>query len=241
MKIIKLDAIDSTNDFLKMLAENNTVVSGMVVQANYQTKGRGQLHNTWYSKAGKNLLFSILYEFDDLKIERRFYLNKISSIAISTVLKRYVKNIKIKWPNDIMSFNDKISGVLIENVFKGNLISKSIIGIGLNVNQVDFGDLKKVTSLKKELKKDFDIHFILLEIIDELHKNLQLLKDSKFQEIDKLYFKNLYRYYKPSMFYNSSKGFFMAKIIDVTQNGLLKMELDDESVCVFDLKEIQFL
>ncbi|HFS67111.1 MAG TPA: biotin--[acetyl-CoA-carboxylase] ligase [Flavobacteriia bacterium] len=241
MKIIKLSAIESTNDFLKRLAENDSASNGTIVQANFQFKGKGQLHKTWQSEAGKNLLFSVLYEFSNLKIAHRFYLNKIVSITISSVLNHYVKNVKIKWPNDIMAHNNKISGVLIENVFVGDLISKSIIGIGINVNQIKFDNLPKVTSLKKELKKEINIDFLLLELIDELNKNIQLLQNKKFSEIDKLYFKKLYRFLKPSMYYNKKNGFFMAKIIDVLQNGLLKMELEDESICLFDLKEIQFL
>ncbi len=241
MKIIKLNAIDSTNDFLKELAHKMQLRNGIVIKADYQTKGRGQLHNSWHSDRGKNLLFSVLYDFKDLKISNRFYLNKIVSIAVSSVLKRYIPNVKIKWPNDIMSFNKKIAGILIENVFNGNNIQKSIIGVGVNINQISFVNLPKATSLKIVLKKDLDIDFILSEILEVLEKQIFLLNAGKFTEIDTIYFKNLYRYQKPSMYYNNTKGFFMAKIIHVEKNGMLKMELEDESIAIFDLKEIQFL
>jgi len=241
MKIIKLSAIDSTNDFLKKLADKIQFVNGVVVQADYQTKGRGQLHNAWLSKAGKNLLFSVLYNFDTLQIANRFYLNKVVSIAVSSVLKRYIPNVKIKWPNDIMSFNKKIAGILIENVFSGNSIQKSIIGVGVNINQESFEDLPKATSLKIVLKRNLDIDFILQKILEVLEEQIHLLKEGKLKEIDAVYFKNLYRFQKPSMYYNGERGFFMARIIDVKKNGMLKMELEDESVTAFDLKEIQFL
>ncbi len=240
MKIIKLSAIDSTNDFLKKIVQETAVESGTVVQANYQTKGRGQLQNTWQSEADKNLLFSVLYKFDDLKITHRFYLNKVVAIAVSTVLKQYIPNVKIKWPNDIMALNNKIAGILIENIFNGEQISQAIIGVGLNVNQVKFDNLPKATSLKLLLKKDLDIDFILLEILDALEKMLDLLYQKYFSTIDKMYFTNLYRYQKPSM-YHDKNGFFMAKIIGVKQSGLLQMELEDESIRLFNLKEIQFL
>ena len=241
MKIIKLSAIDSTNDFLKNLAQETTVKNGTVVQANFQERGKGQLQNSWQSDMDKNLLFSILYRFDSLKITHRFYLNKIVSIAVSTILKQYIPNVKIKWPNDIMALNNKIAGVLIENNFNGEHISQAIIGIGLNVNQDKFENLPKATSLKLLLGKDFTVDFILLEILDELNKQMELLKNASFLEIDKTYIKNLYRYQKPSMYHNDRYGFFMAKIIDVTQSGLLKMELENERIRNFDLKEIQFL
>ncbi len=241
MKIIKLSAIDSTNDFLKKIVKETAVESGTVVQANYQIKGRGQLQNTWQSEVDKNLLFSVLYKFDDLKITHRFYLNKVVSITVSTVLKQYITNIKIKWPNDIMALNNKIAGVLIENIFNGEHISQAIIGVGLNVNQDKFKNLPKATSLKLLLGKDFDIDFLLLEILDELNRQMELLKNGSFLEIDKTYIKNLYRYQKPSMYHNNKYGFFMAKIIDVTQSGLLIMKLENEQIRNFDLKEIQFL
>ena len=240
MKIIKLSAIDSTTDFLKKLAQETAVENGTVVQAKYQTKGRGQLQNTWQSESGKNLLFSVLYKFKALKITHRFYLNKVVAIAVSTVLKQYIPNVKIKWPNDIMALNNKIAGVLIENIFNGEHISQAIIGIGLNVNQDKFDNLPKATSLKLLLKKDLDIDFILLEILDALEKMLDLLYQKDFSTIDKMYFTNLYRYQKPSM-YHDKNGFFMAKIIGVKQSGLLQMELEDESIRLFNLKEIQFL
>jgi BirA family biotin operon repressor/biotin-[acetyl-CoA-carboxylase] ligase len=241
MKIIKLNAIDSTNDFLKKLIQNTEVIKNVVIRAEYQTNGRGQMLKSWQSERGKNLLFSALYAFDDLKVINHFYLNKVVSIAVSTVLKRYIPNVKIKWPNDIMSFNHKVSGVLIENVFNGDLVQKSIIGVGVNVNQVNFDNLPKATSLKCILKRDLDIDFILMEILEVLDSQIMLLKEEKFSKIDTIYFKNLYRFQKPSMYYNEKFGFFMAKIVDVKKSGLLQMELEDESICTFNLKEIQFL
>ena len=68
------------------------------------------------------------------------------------------KDLSVKWPNDILSANKKIGGILIENTVKGKKINNSIIGIGLNVNQEKFPDsLKNVTSLKKITNKEFDL------------------------------------------------------------------------------------
>ncbi len=240
MKIIKLDAIDSTNDFLKRMTLNLPLQNGTVVQTDYQFKGRGQTNNTWYSEKDKNLLFSVLYTFDNLKIKNRFYLNKIVSIAVFEVLNTYTSTIKIKWPNDIMASNKKIGGILIENIFNSNKISQTIIGVGINVNQLFFEEVSQATSLKILLDKEFNVDFILLEILDRLNKQIDLVIQEKFSEIDNLYFTNLYRFKKPAM-YRDKNGFFMGKIIHIEQTGMLKMELENESVKYFDLKEIKFL
>ena len=75
MKILKLDAIDSTNSYLKDLIKKNDVNNWTVVVAEYQNNGKGQLDNSWFSDKGKNLTFSILVKMDHLKVNHQHYLN----------------------------------------------------------------------------------------------------------------------------------------------------------------------
>ena len=131
MHIVKVDAIESTNTFLKEMCQQNTLENFTVVITNEQTKGRGQMYAKWQSEKGKNLTFSMLIRFDDLKIDQQFYISKIISLSIYEVLSDLLPTkISVKWPNDILSAHKKICGVLIENSVKMTKICNSIIGIG---------------------------------------------------------------------------------------------------------------
>ena len=123
MKIIKLDAIDSTNSYLKKLLAKEPLNDLTVVISKHQTKGRGRNGNVWTNNASLNLAFSIYKRFNDLKISDKFILNIISSLSVFQLLSENKLNkLTIKWPNDIMAENKKISGILIENNVKGKFI-----------------------------------------------------------------------------------------------------------------------
>ncbi|OSY87922.1 biotin--[acetyl-CoA-carboxylase] synthetase [Tenacibaculum holothuriorum] len=255
MKIIKLNAIDSTNSFLKEMAVNATLDSFTVVTAKEQTSGRGQMKNKWISEAGKNLTFSVFVRFDKFKIENQKYLSFVVSRSVFEALTTYyLPKLAIKWPNDIMTVNKKICGVLIENSLQKEYITSSVIGIGVNVNQEIFNDeLSKATSLKNILGKEVDLDELLNLILERLQENIQLLNDKEFSIIEENYLNVLYKKNIPSMFKTPNGELFMGKIIGVSQEGKLQLELDNEtleegfgetksttSVKEFDLKEVSF-
>jgi BirA family biotin operon repressor/biotin-[acetyl-CoA-carboxylase] ligase len=139
MKLIKLDAIDSTNDFLKRLSCEQALENYTVVTAEKQTRGKGQMGAKWDSETGKNLMFSVLINNRLATISEIFDLNVAVALAVLTTLEiNNIPNLSIKWPNDIMSDNKKVAGILIENSIKNNGEISSIIGVGLNVNQLNF-------------------------------------------------------------------------------------------------------
>ncbi|KAB1154628.1 biotin--[acetyl-CoA-carboxylase] ligase [Tenacibaculum aiptasiae] len=242
MKIIKLDAIDSTNSFLKEMAENSIVEDFTVVVAKSQTSGRGQMNAKWEVKSGKNLTFSVFCEFRDLQIINQKSLSYSVVLSIFEVLNRLkLPKLSVKWPNDIMSGNKKIAGVLIENVLKGKQISSSIIGIGINVNQDSFPiNLPNASSLKKILNKEFNLDLLLNEIILSLQEKIEILKKKEYSFLEKEYLKVLYKKNVPSMFKDKQNILFMGKIIGVSSIGKLQIELEDETVKEFDLKEVSF-
>ena len=141
MQIIKLDATGSTNDYLRSILSAKTLEDYTVVIAENQFAGRGQRGNSWVSEPGKNLTFSFLKRNLTLNPQNHFILNMGVSLALHDALSAIgVPGLTIKWPNDIMSGNSKICGILIENLISGAQIRHSIIGIGLNVNQTNFGN-----------------------------------------------------------------------------------------------------
>jgi len=242
MNILKLDAIDSTNSYLKDLIKDHAVKNWTVVLAEHQTNGRGQLDNSWFSDHGKNLTFSILVKLDDLKVKHQYYLNYSISMALFNVLKYYIpKKLSVKWPNDILSANKKVSGILIENSIKNDTVNFAIIGIGLNVNQQNFPkDVTNATSLKNVLKKTIDKDELLDKILMEIQYQFVLIKQKKFLEIKKMYEDVLYKKAIPSMFIDGDNNTFLGKIIGVGDDGKLQIELENESIREFAFKEIKF-
>ena len=174
MKLVKLDAIDSTNDYLKDLVRNQTVENFTVVIAENQTKGKGQMGSIWVSEKGKNLIMSVLVKNFIFDASTVFNLNIVVSLAVISALKNLnIPNLSIKWPNDIMSDDKKIGGILIENSFRSDSTINSIIGIGLNVNQTDFNLLPQASSLTLITQNKVDRNKLLLNIINNLKTNIK--------------------------------------------------------------------
>ena len=243
MKTIKLNAIDSTNSFLKDLALNMEVENFTVVVTNQQLKGRGQQGSSWVSESFKSLIFSVFVLFKKLNILDSRYLNFAVSLAIFEALnEESIPGISIKWPNDILSGNKKLCGILIENSFKSGEISSSVIGIGLNVNQTGFPrSLKKVSSLKLLSNKDFNLEKLLESIVSKLKVKIEMLDSKDFKTLEAEYLKVLYRKNIPTMFKNSQDVLFMGIISGISKEGKLQIALEDDSIQEFGIKEVSFL
>lgn len=242
MKIIKLSAIDSTNSFLKDMVMNSTVEDFTVIVAEKQTSGRGQMNTTWVSEDGKNLIMSIFVSFSDFEIANQKYLNYAVSLSIFKAISYYkLPKLSVKWPNDILSEADKIAGVLIENSLQRNKIKSTIIGIGLNVNQDVFPtELTNASSLKIKTGREFNVDEVLSTVLQEFQAHISLLKNEEFKALEEKYLGVLYKKNIPSMFKTDQNIFFMGKIVGVSPAGKLLIELSDETIQEFGLKEVSF-
>jgi BirA family biotin operon repressor/biotin-[acetyl-CoA-carboxylase] ligase len=242
MRIIKLNAIDSTNDFLKQLANSQNLENYTVVYTQNQLKGRGQMGSVWSSESGKNLTFSVLL-FDVLKdVESIYTLNIATAIAILKVLeKENIPELKIKWPNDIMSANKKVGGILIENKIKSSTDIQSIVGIGLNVNQQDYDDLPQASSLYLTSGQVYDCDELLKKIVNQLKQNVQVIKENKAELLWEKYHQLLYKKDIPSAFENAKGDKFMGIINKVMENGQLEVMMEDDSLQHFNIKELKML
>ena len=241
MKLIKLDAIDSTNEFLKGLSNEQELDNFTVVTAENQTKGKGQMGSVWTSEASKNLTMSILVKDFIIDVSQLFTLNIAVSVAVITVLKSYkIPDLSIKWPNDIMSYNRKIGGILIENTIKSDGTIISVVGLGLNVNQTNFDNLPKASSLAVICAAKFDKDEILLSICDAIEKNINLYKYNS-ADLWSNYSTKLYKKGSPMPFSDQKNKNFMGIIEGVSSGGKLQVLLQDDSIAEFDIKEIQML
>ena len=242
MEIIKLNATNSTNTYLKNLLKEKQVKDLSCIWALSQTQGRGQQGAKWISEPGKNLTFSVLKKFEKLPSEYHFLLNMEVSLAIFRALKKlYIPDLAVKWANDILSSKKKICGILIENTLHKEQISSSIIGIGLNVNQVFFNDLPNVSSLQKIMGHPFDLEEVLLLICQELEVSLKSLSPTRFETMLDEYHTYLFRKDKPSTFEYPNGERFMGYIRGVSHNGQLQVEQEDALMSSFSLKEIKLL
>lgn len=242
MNIIKLNAIESTNSYLKELMQTTDLENYTVVVAENQTAGRGQMGSVWEVESGKSLTFSVFVKWSDFKIESQFYFNMCVSLACSEVLKRHTSaTIKVKWPNDIMAEKDKIAGILIENSIRSKKIATSIVGIGINVNQIFFPKhLEGITSLAKLEGEIVDKEQLMIALMYELKNQLQKFEMGEFELIKEDYMNSLFELNKPRVFETVLGEQFLGKIVDVNSNGQLVVATDNKKTRKFGIKEVKF-
>jgi BirA family transcriptional regulator, biotin operon repressor / biotin---[acetyl-CoA-carboxylase] ligase len=200
--ILVLPSVDSTNTYAHLLLANGQYQHGMVIQAHYQTSGRGQRGNDWYSDADQNLLMSIIIEHQNSRLESQFVLNMAVCLAIAECVYRFNGNkiCSVKWSNDVYIDDHKIAGILIENIIKGANWSHSIIGIGVNINTMFFDDkLTNATSIYKQLGRLIDINMFRNEMIHCINEYLIWAKTDEYTIIEK-YNASLYKKNQLQMF-----------------------------------------
>ena len=237
-KINKIDATDSTNSLLRERYLEKKCSDGDVLWSNIQNRGRGQRNTVWQSESGKNLTFSVYVSLESLTLQNPFLLSCIVSLAIQETLKFYkLPKLKVKWPNDIMSGNKKVCGLLIENMFKGTKIQGSIIGIGLNVNQLEFKNLPSAVSMAQISGIQYELDEVLNTCLEFLKQKLEVLKQQE-SYILKLYETQLYRLGMTSTF-ESNGSLFSGIIRGVSLKGLLKVQIENDQIVSFDLKTIK--
>ncbi len=242
MKLIKLDAIPSTNDFLKDMSRFQFLENYTTVIANNQTNGKGQMGAVWQSETGKNLIMSVFIKNILIKKSEIFDLNIAVSLAILSVLNTLnIPNLSIKWPNDIMSDTKKIGGILIENTFKTDKTIESIVGIGLNVNQINFSDLPKASSMRIIMNQNFNLEIILNAIVSEIKINCKLISNCDFEKLRGNYYNSLFKINSPMVFKTGNNLKFMGIIKNVTFDGLLEISLENGTIQQFGIKEISML
>lgn len=218
-----VNQVNSTNSYIKNLMPEN----GLVVYTGFQTAGRGMIDNKWESEPNKNLLCSILIEFDFIKIENQAYINMAVCIALQTVISNLTTiNSFIKWPNDLYIENKKIAGILIENTIQGTVLKHTIIGIGININQLVF-DNKNAVSLKNILNHELEIVNVLKLLTQEINLMYQILKKGDFMQIVEKYNSLLYKKNESCSFVINNKE-VKGIIKSVNNNGSLQVIINNQ-------------
>ena len=209
---------------------------GEALLALTQTAGRGQRGNTWESEPHKNITMSVMLRPTDLPAIRQFEISQAVALAVVDLLERLmIKDVKVKWPNDVYVGDKKICGILIENSLNGAMISRSIVGIGLNVNQTKFlSDAPNPVSIKQLTgEKEYDIIELANELIDNVLKRLG--KDNKAE-----YRQRLWRG-KGEWAWQKADGLqFNAEIVEVLSDGRLVLSNQPNPFAFKEVKPLGF-
>ena len=241
LKYIHLEQIDSTNAYLQRQQSEHDI-RNWVVSADEQTAGKGMGSNGWESEVGKNLTFSLALDMGFLPAERQFLLSEAVPLGIIEVLDPLLpsEKLSIKWPNDIYFENRKLAGILINSTIKANMMDVSIIGIGLNVNQMQFQDWPThPISLKMVTGKHYNLQALLEQIAERILIKVQQLQSTP-TAIEQNYLKRLFRYRTWADYEIEGKvlRLFMTGIDSFGRLQLLDTE--NKPHC-FDIKEIRFI
>lgn len=216
---------------------------GTIVLTDNQEQGKGQQGAKWESKPGKNLTFSIILHPRFLKPTEQFLLNEAISIGIC----EFIRNISqmdayIKWPNDILVDNHKIAGILIENSLRGDKINSTIVGIGININQIIFSkESGNPISLKQLTRKYFDLVDCLKSICSyiEVHY-LELKNIRKRASLDSKYLELLWNYNQKVKYFEGEIE-KSGTINGITPEGKLKIRDGEGIIHTYNNKEIRFV
>jgi BirA family biotin operon repressor/biotin-[acetyl-CoA-carboxylase] ligase len=241
VKFIFKDSLDSTNNLAHKLLEIGKLIEPTVIFCHFQTAGKGYANNFWESENGKNLTFSMVVFPRFLESSRVFFISIAVSLALADFLEQYVDNVKIKWPNDIYVGNYKIAGILIENSVLGNFLEHSIVGIGLNVNQIKFkSPAPNPISLSQLTHKNYNLNELLHVLVEKIQQKIIELKTQNFELLLHEYCSKLFRYNEFCK-YKSNESIFDAKIINVTEYGFLQLQKKSGEIVKFTFKEVEFI
>ena len=230
--VVKFKQIDSTNNYLKnsyKLLNNFTFVV-----TDYQTNGKGRNDRVWSSEEGKNLMFSFLIKDQDL-LKKFSALSIISAVEVAKLLEDYqIKDVSIKWPNDILIGDKKVCGILLE----GQILEYLVVGIGLNVNQKVFpeGLRRPATSLSLEANKDFDINELEQKLFSNIVKDLSNLDEEAILN----YFRNHNYLLNKRVKALVNDQPFIGEVIGIDANYFLQIKTSDMLLHI-DSGEIEIL
>ena len=240
----RLKEIPSTNSYLAQLCKEGKAKEFHTVIAENQTAGRGQRGNSWESESGKNLTFSTVLYPKALEAKEQFYLSMITAYSVIHALSHYTDGFSIKWPNDIYWKDKKIAGILIENELEGAYINRSIIGIGVNVNQEIFrSSAPNPVSLHQIIGQPINREELFINILTRITSSYIYLEKEYCKavpDIRQQYQKYLYR--KEGLYpYRDAQGEFMAEFQEVEPDGHLVLKDEQGNLRRYAFKEVKFV
>lgn len=237
---IHLSETDSTNRYARNQIDAQLAGHGAVFFADFQSQGRGRQEKAWVSDRGKNILMTVVLNHSGRKNEEAPALNRLIALACFDFFNRLAgKGTSIKWPNDIFWGDRKAGGILIENTWRGTDWTWSMVGIGLNINQVDFPEqAAKATSLQLITGSIYEPVTLALELCRQIDNRLQSWTTE--EELSTLAEYNAHLYKKDQPVTLVSEGKQLSCLpLEVLSNGELRVKTREGEI--LSLREAQWI
>jgi BirA family biotin operon repressor/biotin-[acetyl-CoA-carboxylase] ligase len=229
----------STNDKALQALRQKEVHEGSIFITDHQTRGKGQRGNSWETKPGENLTFSLVLQPKFLDLSEQFLLNIAVSNAIRVAMQEYIPQVQVKWPNDLVVPGvGKLGGVLIENLVGSTGWEYAVVGIGLNINQQDFSS-PQATSLSLVTGSSYPLEELFRLLITHVEQAYISLKKGKSELLRQEYLRHLYLLDQWAL-YRVGEQVQEGKIIGLSETGNLVVELPTGKQQSFGIKEISF-
>jgi BirA family biotin operon repressor/biotin-[acetyl-CoA-carboxylase] ligase len=237
---IELKSVDSTNNYAMAKVHAGLALHGTAYFAHEQITGKGQRGKTWNATPRENIIMSIVLEPGFLQPIQQFILSAMVAVSCHDFLTNYfLDEWNIKWPNDLYWRDRKAGGILIESVCKGNEWLYAIVGIGININQVQFPDhIKNAVSLKQITGKTMNAVELAKQLCSFIDKRYTELKQSGAGQLISRYNRYLFKR-NESVRLKKANIIFETTIKEVNFKGqLLTHDTVDRS---FDFGEVEWL
>jgi BirA family biotin operon repressor/biotin-[acetyl-CoA-carboxylase] ligase len=222
-RFIEIPTVDSTNIYAMQQVHARLAKHGFVYFAHEQTQGKGQRGRSWESRKGDNITLSAVFEPLQLPASSAFLFSSAIAVACYNFCKVYTGDeISIKWPNDLYWRDRKAGGILVENIFRGSTWDWSIVGIGLNINQVQFAEnLVNPVSFRQITGRTLPVLSLAKELCFYLQQSWEELLTGG-DEMMKTYNDALYKRGETVKLKQSAR-IFDARIDRVNKNGQLEV------------------
>ncbi len=237
--IFHIEKTTSTNDD----ARREEFREGDIIWAEHQSAGRGQRGHTWTSPEGENLTFSLVLEPTFLPVSDQFMLLETIALALCDTFEEFDIETRIKWTNDIYRLDRKLVGILIEHNYSGNRLSRTIAGIGINVNQEVFDPaLPNPVSMRQITRREYDREEVLNTFHRAMMKRYGQLRRGESEQIQRDYHRKMYRIgeFRPYRELPSGKV-IRAAVQGVRPTGELILKKEDGTRREYLFREVEFI
>ena len=244
MNIIYVDNTLSTNTLMAETDRATPLPHATVIAARQQTAGRGQRGNSWEAAPGKNITMSMMLRPKGVCAAEQFAISEAVASGVARAIERAMDNrvkITVKWPNDIYAGDMKICGILIENSLAGTTITRSIAGIGINVNQTEWlSDAPNPVSMAQLTGATYPIEQLISSVTSEIESLIPLTSTPEGRtKLHTLYMERLWRRSGYHLWQEpQSAEPFPARIAHIALTGHLTLETAEGLRRTYAFKEI---
>jgi BirA family biotin operon repressor/biotin-[acetyl-CoA-carboxylase] ligase len=240
LPFIELQSVGSTNNYALEQVHAGLAQHGTAFFAHEQLAGKGQRGRKWQSGKGENIILTLVIKPFNLPPAQQFQLSAATAVGLYDFFSMYAGDqTRIKWPNDLYWQDRKAGGILIESVIIGDRWEWAVVGIGLNLNQVNFEPgIGNPVSLKQVTGKNFVPVNMSKELCDVLDKRFRQLQNGEVDIILADYSRHLYKLNELVKFKKGTRV-FQAMVTGVSPVGrlIVRHAIDEE----LDFGEVEWV